>query len=528
MSKLSALPASLAAFCALGLFFAASLEALRPLCGGRHATIASDDRTISGTRGPDVIVGGRGPNLIRGGGGNDLICGGYGRDVIYGGRGKDTIDGKKDADLVEGGRGSDEVDGGAGRDEVRGNSGNDTVRGGPGPRDEVDGGMGDDLVAGGDGGFDLVIGGVGGDRIDGGPGPHDVASYRTAGGPIVADLENGAVTGAENEHLVRVEDVVGGSDDDVLMTSELTVNRVDGGPGEDRLLGSHLPDEAFGGPGSDECSGSFSVADSCGSGDSDTGAQVQLYRGLTGSTSVTIAGGDGPDTITVSFRDHRYVVSDGVSEPVDLGDDGVDSVLVSLGGGDDKISFDRSVPAGVSVVVDGGPGSDSLRGGPSDDTLYAGDDGDPDRLKGAGGNDVLFGVNILHPRRPGGAATMVGGAGNDLLVGGQPCEGDRFLGGGGEFDSASFARVRNDGTAVEATIGGSVADPEVAGCASGWINATTEKIEGSPGPDVLNGARGDETLLGRGGEDVLDGRGGSDRCIGGSADDDARRCEYVR
>src|SRR5215203_7026010 len=88
---------------ALTLVFAPSPEALRPLCGGRAATIAANDRSIHGTRGPDVIVGGRGPNVIIGGRGNDIICGGYGRDRIEGGKGKDTIDGKKDADLVHGG-----------------------------------------------------------------------------------------------------------------------------------------------------------------------------------------------------------------------------------------------------------------------------------------------------------------------------------------------------------------------------------------------------------------------------------------
>src|SRR3954471_21248016 len=97
---------SFTALCLLGMVFAGSLEALKPLCGGRRVTIASNDRSIHGTRGPDVIVGGRGPNTIHGGGGNDVICGGYGRDRIYGGRGNDTIDDKKDADLVHGGRGS--------------------------------------------------------------------------------------------------------------------------------------------------------------------------------------------------------------------------------------------------------------------------------------------------------------------------------------------------------------------------------------------------------------------------------------
>jgi Ca2+-binding RTX toxin-like protein len=527
------------------LVFAPSPEADRVLCGGKQPTIASNDRFIRGTRAPDVIYGGRGPNTILGAGGNDVICGGYGRDKIDGGRGKDTIDGKKNDDLVRGGRGSDEVDGGAGRDRVRGDSGNDRVRGGPGAHDYVDGGMGDDLVAGGSGGFDVVVGGVGRDRIDGGAGAHDIVSYRSAGGSITVNLESGAVTGAEEERLVHIEDVVGGSGDDVLATSEATPNRVDGGPGDDRLLGSLEVDQAFGGPGSDECFGSFSVTESCSSYGGGGGTQVELYRSLTGSPSLTIAGVAGADDLAVSFRHRRYLLSAGSGVPVQLGDPRhvggcapvgaavscagpVASILVSLGAGGDRITFDRSVPAQVSVTIDGGPGSDWLRGGRGEDTIYTGDDADPDRAEGGGGDDALFGVNILHPRRGSGAATMIGGGGDDLLIGGQPCDGDLFRGGRGDTDSASFARVRNGGVFVKATIGGAVTDPDVGGCAAGHISRSTEKIEGSTGRDALVGSAGANTLLGRGGPDLLDGRGGQDRCIGGGGRDRDRRCEYVR
>lgn len=540
-----ALAVCLALAFALSLVFAPSPEAERRLCGGKRATIFSNDRVIHGTRGPDVIVGGRGPNKIFGGRGNDVICGGYGRDRIEGGRGKDTLDGKKNADLVHGGRGSDEVDGGAGRDRVRGDSGNDTVRGGPGGHDDVEGGLGDDEVEGGRGSFDTLSGGIGGDRIDGGPGAHDIASYRSAGGPISVDLANGTVTGAENERLVGIEDVMGGAGDDLLATSEETANRLEGGPGDDRLLGSLEEDQAFGGPGSDECFGSFSVAESCGSADG-AGTQVELYESLTGAPALAIAGDAGVDDLTVGFRDGRFLVRARAGNSVQLGDpryasncglgDGavacaaghVGSILVSLGEGDDRIAIERSVPSTVSVTIDGGAGSDWLRGGRGDDTLYAGDDAAPDRVAGGGGDDALFGVNILHPRRSSGAATMLGGGGNDLLIGGQPCEGDLFYGGEGGTDSASFARVRNDGVYVEAQIGGAVVDPEVPGCTGGHIAYGTEKIEGSTGPDVLVGAAGANTLLGRGGSDRLDGRGGSDRCIGGRGDNQARHCEYVR
>lgn len=528
----------------LSLVFASSPEALRRLCGAKRATISSNDRIIRGTRGPDVIAAGRGPNVIFGGRGNDVICGGYGRDTIEGGRGKDTIDGKKNADLLHGGRGYDEVDGGAGRDRVRGDSGNDVVRGGPGPRDDVEGGLGDDEVAGGRGSFDVLSGGIGGDRIDGGAGSHDIASYRSAGGPISVDLSSGAVSGAENERLVRIEDVMGGAGDDLLTTSEETANRLEGGPGDDRLLGSLAQDQAFGGPGSDECFGSFSVAESCGSA-SAGGTRVEVYEGLVGTPSLAIAGDEGVDDVAVGFRDDRFVVRAVSGNPVQLGDPRylgscafrgaslscggrVASILVSLGPGGDRIAIERSVPPEVAITIDGGPGSDWLRGGRGGDTIYAGDDADPDRIAGGGGDDALFGVNILHPRRPSGAATMVGGGGDDLLIGGQPCDGDLFSGGRGSTDSASFARVRNDGTSVEARIGGPVLDPDVAGCTPGWIARGTEKIEGSTGPDVLIGSAWANTLLGRGGSDLLDGRGGDDRCIGGRGGNRHRHCEYVR
>lgn len=529
---------------AVGLLLPASPEALRVLCGGEEATIVSVEGSIQGTRGPDVILGGPGPNAIAGGRGNDTICGGPGRDTILGGRGKDAIAGGADLDVVHGGRGSDAIAGGADRDRVFGDSGNDTVRGGPGNRDLADGGPGDDHVAGGPGSYDAVVGGIGRDRVDGGPGGHDVASYRTAGGPIEVDLVRGVVGGAEAERLSGIEDVVGGLADDVLTGSGWAHNRLEGGAGDDRLLGGMPGDEAFGGPGSDLCSGPFAVSSSCGLSPAGTGTRIELHGGLGQAPSLAIVGDDGPDTVAVSLRGSRYVVRSAGNllrlgafpagsgcrhrQPFVSCRGPVDSIVVSLGAGEDRLALRGQVPSGVLVTADGGPGRDRLQGGPGADTLYGGDDQDPDRLSGGGGNDALFGVNILHPRRDSGAASLLGGAGSDLLVGGQPCEGDRFHGGGGANDSASFARVRNDGTVVEATVRGAVRDPDVAGCAPGWIDGGVEKIEGSTGPDILNGSFADETLLGRGGLDLLDGRGGQDRCIGGRAGDRAHHCEYVR
>ena len=149
----------------------------------------------------------------------------------------------------------------------------------------------------------------------------------------------------------------------------------------------------------------------------------------------------------------------------------------------------------------------------------------PDTVQGGGGDDVLYGLNILHPRRDSGPAKMFGGANDDLLVGGQPCDGDLFGGGPGANDSASFARVRNSGIFVKATIGGAVFDPNLSHCNRGRITHSVEKIEGSTGPDILIGDSGPNTLLGRGGNDRLNGRGGYDGCVGGGGHDIATNCE---
>lgn len=537
---------------ALALLLAACLAAAStspvaakaPTCSGKRATIVSNAPRIVGTKAHDVIVAGAAANVILGAGGNDIICAGGGNDTIHGGRGNDAVFGEGGDDTIFGERGSDDLDGGPGTDRIFGETGNDTMSGGSGERDLVDGGPGDDTVSGGPGDFDIVHGGVGNDRIDGGPGAHDVASYKGVGGPIAVDLGAGVVSGAEQERLSGIEDVLGGSGDDVMTGSGATPNRLDGGPGDDRLIAAGDGDEAFGGPGSDTCSGPFVLENSCGPSAGGDGTAVALVSSITGSSSLIVTGSDGPDAVTIGFSGEGFVLEGSGTVDVVLGEPGSDnctrspsansvfcsgranSIQASLGAGDDTFTVAESVPAGVPATIDGGKGSDTLQGGQGADTLYGGDDRDPDSLEGGGGDDVLYGVNIFHPRRDSGAARMIGGPGDDLLIGGQPCNGDLFDGGPGDNDSASFARVRNSGIHVQATIGGAVLDPDLGSCNAGRIEDSVEKIEGSPGPDILIGNDQANTLLGRGGDDVLDGRGGFDRCIAGGGSDRLSNCEF--
>jgi Ca2+-binding RTX toxin-like protein len=200
----------------LGILFALPAVASAASCGGKHATIVSNAPRIVGTKAHNVIVARAGDNAIYGMGGNDTICGGGGNDRIYGDRGNDTVFGEEGDDTLIGERGSDDLDGGTGIDRIFGETGNDEIDGGSGDGDEVDAGPGDDSVSGGSGDFDIVFGGVGNDRVEGGPGAHDIASYKGVGGPVSVDLGNGAVSGAEQERLDGIEDVLGGSGNDTF------------------------------------------------------------------------------------------------------------------------------------------------------------------------------------------------------------------------------------------------------------------------------------------------------------------------
>jgi Ca2+-binding RTX toxin-like protein len=551
----AALLASVAALVALLAFAVPGAGAGDPTCQGKPATIVSDAATITGTKAPDVIVAGPGDNTIHGEGGNDLICAGAGNDTIYGGRGddaiygeegEDTIYGERGSDTLEGGagddkiyggRGSDQIEGGEGSDLVEGEQGDDTVDGGPGDKDVVEGNQGDDSLDGGAGNEDVIIGGTGNDKIDGGPGEHDIADYAGTGGAVTVDLATQTVSGAENEHLEGIEDAIGGSGNDTLIGSP-EANRLDGGPGNDHLEAAGPGDAAFGGPGSDQCTGGFAEEVSCGPAAGANGLAVEIYESIDGKSTLILTGTSGPDQGTVDYAGGKFVISGSdvtngdPTNPDCTGAGGtvtctgkVDAIEANMGAGNDEIVIGQSVPHSVSSTLEGGPGSDKLVGGEGNDVLYAGEDHDPDILEGGGGNDVLYGVNIFHPKKDSGAATMNGGPGSDLMIGGQPCDGDTFDGGPGADDSASFARVHNPGIAVEATIGGEVIDPDVPNCTPGHITTSTEKIEGSPGNDILTGDNGPNTLLGRGGNDKLDGKGGYDDCVGGGGDDTATDCE---
>ncbi|MBL7259651.1 calcium-binding protein [Paractinoplanes lichenicola] len=215
---------------------------------------------ITGGSAADYIMGdvlgaaGSGNDAIWGLGGDDKLFGGGGDDAISGGDGNDSVnwptsfDPGLGNDRVYGGNGDDFLLGGAGNDQLFGGPGNDTLQSGSGS-DRIEGGTGKDYL---DGGADLAP-----DVMLGGPG-EDTVAYLGRTKPLHVSLDG--VSGDDGEAGERdtlgadVENINGGKGDDVLVGNALA-NRIMGLNGNDTVRGGAGNDEVGGGDGADKVYG---------------------------------------------------------------------------------------------------------------------------------------------------------------------------------------------------------------------------------------------------------------------------------
>ncbi len=114
------------------------------------------DDFLKGTSDDDTINGNGGDDLILGAPGNDLLNGGTGDDRLFGDEGNDTLFGASGADFLKGSLGDDLLSGGEEDDTLLGDSGKDTLLG-DGGDDFLDGGADADLMFGGSGSDIFVL-----------------------------------------------------------------------------------------------------------------------------------------------------------------------------------------------------------------------------------------------------------------------------------------------------------------------------------------------------------------------------------
>ena len=134
---------------------------------------------------------------------------------------------------------------------IKGYSGDDLLIGGFG-NDYLDGGADDDILYGDDG-MDVLAGGSGNDRLDGGKG-FDKAIFGNANNRIDLRSTRAQYTGEGFDTLINIEAVNGGGGDDLIIGNALA-NLLEGGSGDDKLYGLNGDDRLDGGSGDDRLVG---------------------------------------------------------------------------------------------------------------------------------------------------------------------------------------------------------------------------------------------------------------------------------
>jgi hypothetical protein len=171
----------------------------------------------------DAVAGASQACSIVGNSSGNTLAGSARDDVVCGHDGGDRLQGKAGSDRLEGGQGNDNLFGGAGADDLDGGSGNDGLGGGLGP-----------------------------DELSGGPG-RDIAYYGQRAQALRVSLGDRRPDGSarEGDHVhADVEDVQGGRGNDVVIGNGRS-NRLFGRGGRDQLRGRGGNDVLIGGGGSD-------------------------------------------------------------------------------------------------------------------------------------------------------------------------------------------------------------------------------------------------------------------------------------
>lgn len=373
---------------------------------------------IRGSKGNDLIIGGPGNDDLYGEGGDDVflvqgqdqgfdrINGGAGFDQILGGDGDDRIglsyfaksftveriDGGTGRNVISGDDANntldfsktellniDLIEGGAGNDVITGSAGNDVIYSGPG-QNKLFGGPGDDtfLFRGVATELNHYDGGVGYDRLLGSAGDDVLLLNRFSVSNNIEEID-----GNGGHNIIR-----GTAGNDVLDFSRVRLQAIaliEGGGGNDQIIGSQEPDVISAGKGN-------SVLDGQG------GDDIFLVTSEDGPTSFiggdgfdSIVGGEGDDLIQLERFDGNFRV-----ERID-GGAGV-NVIQAKSAKNSKRTFDFSqtelrniayIQAFSNSPVIGSAGDDVLLGDAKSNYLHGGPGNDV--LRGGRGNDYLYG-----------------------------------------------------------------------------------------------------------------------------------------
>jgi Ca2+-binding RTX toxin-like protein len=406
---------------------------------------------------------------IFGGIGNDTLTGGSGADMLFGQSGNDTALGKGNADFLFGGSENDVLTGGDANDQVFGESGDDRMIWNPGDDTDLnEGGAGTDTVeVNGGGGAEVFTTTANGtrvrfDRLDPAPFSIDIGTSEK----LVLSANGGNDASSATGNLAAL--------------IQLTV---DGGTGNDTLLGSNGVDLLLGGDGLDFIDGQQGndVA-FLGAGDDvfqwDPGDGSDVVEGQDGNDSMLFNGSAANEIFQVSANGGRVLFTRNIANIVmDLSD--VESIDLNMLGGTDTLTVnDLSGTDLVEVNTNLAGVLNGTTGDAAADVII---------VNGTSGDDIID----------------VFGAGTSVAVVGLPAQVNIANSEGANDALVINALGGNDG--VTATT-----------LPAGVIKLT---IDGGTGEDVLLGSQGADVFLGGDNDDFIFGDNGNDLALMGAGND---------
>ena len=436
---------------------------------GGTATVANTHLIqVFGLGGNDTItlneVSGAVPRAnLFGGVGNDVLTGGSGGDMLFGESGNDTALGKGGNDLLFGGNDNDTLTGGDADDQVFGQSGNDRMIWNPGDDTDLnEGGAGTDSVE--------VNGGNGTEQFTATANGVRVRFDRLNPAPFAIDI-------GTSENLVLNAN---GGDDAFSATGNLAALiriTVDGGTGNDTILGSNGIDIMLGGDGNDFLDGQQGNDIAfVGAGDDvfqwDPGDGSDVVEGQAGNDRLLFNGSAANERFTASANGGRVLFTRDVGSIV-MDVDNVEIIDLKAFGGADTVTVNDLSGTDVTAVHSDLGGADAQQ-----DAV------------------VVSGTNA-------GDAVDIAGSGTSASILGLPAQ-------------VNIARTEgaNDRLALNALGGEDVVD--ASDLLAGVVKLT---IDGGLNDDVLIGSAGNDVLIGNAGDDVLVGGPGVDVLDGGEGDD---------
>jgi Ca2+-binding RTX toxin-like protein len=404
-----------------------------------------------------------------GGAGNDTLTGASGADQLFGQAGNDTLLGRGGFDLLFGGSENDTLIGGDGNDQSFGQGGNDRIVWNPGDDTDLnEGAEGVDTVE--------VNGGNGAEQLSSTANGVRVRFDRLDPAPFAIDI------GTSEKLVVQAK---GGSDrfSATGNLAALIAITVDGGAGNDTILGSNGADLIVGGDGDDVVDGQ-------------QGNDVALLGA--GDDSFQWDPGDGNDTVEgQDGTDAMHFDGNGANEVFEA----------SPNGG--RLRFTRNVANIVMDVNDVEAADVRALGGT--DTLTVND---------LSGTDVVE----LNADLAGVLGGTAGDAQPDTLVvnGSNGADVISVLGSGTSASVAGLAarvNVTNSGGANDSLVVSALAGDDVVDASGLPASPIHLAANGGDGDDVLLGGDGNDVLSGGPGDDVLIGGPGNDTIDGGDGDD---------